>query len=312
MSKIAIVQAPPAVLNKAATIARAIDSLAAAAAGGAQLVVFPETYIPGYPAWIWRLRPGDDRRIYRELYPRLLANAVDLEAGDLAPLQAAAAKHGVTIVVGFQERDAQFGRTTLYNALAVIGADGALINRHRKLMPTNPERMVWGVGDASGLRVVETPVGRLGALICWENLMPLSRYALYGEGVQVYCAPTYDSGDVWIASMQHIAREGGCFVISAGCVLRASDIPADFPDKAQHYPDPDEWINPGDSVVVAPSGRVIAGPMRKETGILFADLDLDAVGVARGALDVVGHYARPDIFQLNVNRRAAAPVSFED
>ena len=312
MSKIAIVQEPPVVLDKAATLARAVGALGKTAAAGAKLVVFPETYIPGYPAWIWRLRPGEDGRVFRDTYKRLLANAVDLGAGDLAPLQDAAAQHAVTVVVGYHERDAEFGRTTLYNGLAVIGADGAILNRHRKLMPTNPERMLWGLGDASGLRVVETPVGRLGALICWENLMPLSRYALYGDGVQVYCAPTYDSGDVWIASMQHIAKEGGCWVLGAGSVLRGRDLPADFPERDRLYPDADEWINPGDSVVVAPGGRIVAGPMRRETGILYADIDLDAIGPARGGLDVVGHYARPDVFQLSVNRRKAPPVSFED
>ena len=299
-------------LDKAATLARALEALGKAAATGAKLVVFPETYIPGYPAWIWRLRPGEDGRVFRDTYKRLLANAVDLGAGDLAPLQEAAAKQAVTVVVGYHERDAEFGRTTLYNGLAVIGPDGAILNRHRKLMPTNPERMLWGLGDASGLRVVETPVGRLGALICWENLMPLSRYALYGDGVQVYCAPTYDSGDVWIASMRHIAKEGGCWVLGAGSVLRGRDLPADFPEHDRLYPDPDEWVNPGDSVVVAPGGRIVAGPMRREVGILYADIDLEAMGAARGGLDVVGHYARPDVFQLSVNRRKAPPVSFED
>jgi nitrilase len=312
MSKIAIVQEPPVVLDRAGTLARAVEALGKAAQAGAELVVFPETYIPGYPVWIWRLRPGEDGRVFRDTYKRLLANAIDLAAGDLAPLQEAAGKHKVTVVVGYHERDADFGRTTLYNGLAVIGPDGQILNRHRKLMPTNPERMVWGLGDASGLRVVETPVGRLGALICWENLMPLSRYALYGDGVQIYCAPTYDSGDVWIASLQHIAREGGCWVLGAGAALRGADLPTDFPERARLFPDGDEWINPGDSVVVAPGGRIVAGPMRRETGLLFADIDLAAIGPARGGLDVVGHYSRPDVFQLTINRRKAPPVRFED
>ena len=310
MPKIAIVQEPPAVLDRTATLARAAGALDRAADGGAELVVFPETYLPGYPAWIWRLRPGDDARPYRRIHQRLTDNAVRLARGDLEPLQAQAAKRGTTVVIGFHERDDDFGRTTLYNAVAVIGPDGQVLNHHRKLMPTNPERMVWGLGDARGLRVVETPVGRLGVLICWENLMPLSRYALYAQGVEIYCAPTYDSGEVWLASMRHIAKEGGCWVLNAGCVLAARDLPSDFPERERLYPDPDEWINPGDSAVVAPGGRIVEGPISRQSGLLFADIDLAQVAGARRTLDVAGHYARPDVFQLRVDRNAKPPAEF--
>lgn len=310
MPRIAIVQEPPAVLDKPATLVKGVDALERAADGGAELVVFPETYLPGYPAWIWRLRPGDDGRPYRQLHQRLTDNAVRLAGGDLELLQAAAAKRKTTVVVGFHERDEEFGRTTLYNAVAVIGPDGQILNHHRKLMPTNPERMVWGMGDARGLRVVDTPVGRLGVLICWENLMPLSRYALYAQGVEVYCAPTYDSGEVWLASMRHIAKEGGCWVLNAGCVLAARDLPADFPERERLYPDPDEWINPGDSAVVAPGGRIVEGPISRQSRLLFADIDLAQVAGARRTLDVVGHYARPDVFQLRVDRTLKPPAEF--
>ena len=312
MPKIAIVQEPPAVLDTAATLARAVAALGRAADAGAQLVVFPETYLPGYPAWIWRMRPGDDARTYREIHRRLTNNAVRPADGDLDPLMAAAAERRTTVVIGFHERDDEFGRSTLYNAVAVIGPDGQILNRHRKLMPTNPERMVWGLGDARGLRVVDTPVGRLGVLICWENLMPLSRYALYAQGVEIYCAPTYDSGEVWLASMRHIAKEGGCWVLSAGCVLAARDLPADFPERERLYPDPDEWINPGDSAVVAPGGRLVEGPLSRQSGLLFADIDLAQVAAARRTLDVAGHYARPDVFQLRVDRAARPPAEFAD
>lgn len=309
MPKIAIVQEPPAVLEKAATLARAVAALNRAADGGAELVLFPETYVPGYPAWIWRLRP-DQGSVWRDIHRRLVANAVRPSRGDLSPLQEAAATRKVTVVVGFHELDDAFGRTTLYNAVAVLGPDGTLLNRHRKLMPTMPERMVWGQGDASGLQVVETPVGRVGVLICWENLMPLSRYALYAQGVEIYCAPTYAAGEVWLASMRHIAMEGGCYVLNAGFALRGADAPPDLPERARLYPDPDEWINPGDSCVVAPGGRMLSGPLHRETGVLFADLDLAAVASARAQLDVVGHYARPDVFQLRVDRRARPPAEF--
>jgi nitrilase len=171
--------------------------------------------------------------------------------------------------------------------------------------------MAWGFGDASGLKVVDTPCGRVGALICWESYMPLARCALYAQGVEVYVAPTYDSGDRCIATMQHIAREGGCWVLGSGCAFQGRDIAATMPDKAKLlYPDADEWIHPGDSVVVAPGGKIVAGPLREACGILYADIDLARVGMAHRSLDVTGHYARPDLFQLHVNTAPARPVVF--
>ncbi|PLX87082.1 MAG: nitrilase, partial [Desulfuromonas sp.] len=194
----------------------------------------------------------------------------------------------------------------------LIGEDGTLLNRHRKLMPTNPERMVWGFGDASGLKVVETPVGRIGTLLCWENYMPLARYAIYSQGVEIYIAPTYDSGDGWIGTLQHIAREGRCWVVGCGNLMQGADVPADFPDKSRLYPDAEEWVNPGDSLVIAPGGEIVAGPLHKERGILYCEIDYEKVGIARRALDVVGHYSRPDIFQLHVNSQPQSPVEFSD
>ena len=193
----------------------------------------------------------------------------------------------------------------------VIGADGALLNRHRKLMPTNPERMVWGSGDASGLKAVDTPAGRIGTLICWESYMPLVRYALYAQGIDIYVTPTYDSGDRAVATMQHIAREAGCWVVSCGSAFQGRDLPEDFPGKAELYPKADEWVNSGDSVIVAPGGKVAAGPLHEQHGILYAELDLERVGMARRSLDVLGHYARPDLFQLHVDTRAKKPLHFE-
>ena len=312
MSKLAIVQKPPVFLDKQKTIEAAEITVNEAAANGAQLVVFTEAFIPGYPTWIWRLRPGGDWNLSEELHARLLKNAVVMESNDLAPLYAAAKKHNVTIVCGIEERDSKLSQATLYNTVIIIGADGSLLNKHRKLMPTNPERMVWGFGDASGLKVVDTPAGRVGTLLCWENYMPLARYALYAQGIELYIAPTYDSGDGWIGTLQHIAREGCCWVVGCGNLMRGSDIPEDFPEKESLYPDADEWVNPGDSIVIAPGGEIVAGPMREEAGILYCDIDLEKVSKARRALDVVGHYARPDIFTLHVNNKAQSPVVFED
>jgi nitrilase len=310
-SKVAVIQKPPVLLDRAATIAQALADIDEAAAQGASLMVFPEAYIPGYPTWIWRLRPGGDGALTGEIHARLRANAVDLARGDLQPLQDAAAKHGVTLVVGIDELDSEFSGTTLYNTVVVIGPDGKLLNRHRKLMPTNPERMVWGMGDASGLRVVDTPVGRLGSLICWESYMPLARYALYAQDIDIYVAPTWDTGESWLATMRHIAKEAGCWVIGTATALQGSDIPADFPERDTLYK-PDEWINDGDAVVVKPMGAIAAGPLHREKGILYAEIDVEAARRARRSIDVCGHYSRPDVFTFAVDRKPRDPVVFSD
>jgi nitrilase len=244
-----------------------------------------------------------------QLHRTLLDNAVSLDGEDLAPLYAAARKHAVTVICGINERDAQFSRGTLYNTVVTIGPDGSLLGRHRKVMPTNPERMVWGWGDASGLKPADTPCGRVGSLICWENYMPLARYALYAQGVEIYVAPTYDYGDRWVATLQHIAREGGCWVLGSGSALRAADLRDAAPGLAALYPDEAEWVNQGDSAIVAPGGKIVAGPLRGEFGMLYAELDMALVANARRTLDVAGHYARPDLFDLRVNAGAARPLT---
>ena len=310
MNKVAVVQKSPVVLNRDATVARAVELLNQAASQGVGLIVFTEAFIPGYPAWIWRLRPGSDWGTTEALHKRLLENAVDLESDQLDPLYQAARQHQVTVVCGVHERDHQASRATLYNTVVVIGPDGRLLNRHRKLMPTNPERMLWGAGDASGLRVVDTPVGRIGTLICWENYMPLSRYALYAQGIDIYIAPTYDSGDDWLSSMQHIAREAGCWVINSGNLLHASDMPDDLEELSRLYPDGDEWVNSGDSAIIAPGGELVAGPLHNEEGIVYGQIDIERAAMARRTLDIVGHYSRPDVFTLQVNTNANTPIIF--
>src|ERR1700692_4347941 len=297
--RVAIVQHPPVLLDRAATLDAAVAHLHAAAEAGAGLVVFPETFIPGYPAWIWRLRPGDDHDLTGAIHRRLIENSVDLAADGLKVVREAAAELPLVVVCGLQEREGDFGRSTLYNTVVTIGSDGAILNRHRKLVPTNPERMVWGQGDASGLRVTDTAIGRVGALICWENYMPLARSALYAEGVEVYVASTWDEGDTWIATLRHIAAEGRCWVIGSGCSLRGADIPATFPGREQLFPDGAEWINSGDSVVVAPGGDLVAGPLHEEHGLLFAEIDPGRVATSHRTLDVAGPYSRNEIFTLN-------------
>jgi nitrilase len=307
---VAIVQQPPVLLDREATLAAAVTHLHAAAEAGAQLVVFPETYVPGYPVWIWRLQPGADYDLTSEIHAKLVDNSVDLVADGLRPLRDAAAERNLVVVCGLNEREGEFSRSTLYNTLVTIDSDGTILNRHRKLVPTNPERMVWGQGDASGLRVTQTEAGRVGSLICWENYMPLARYTLYADVVEIYVASTWDEGDAWIATMRHIAAEGRCWVIGSGCSLRAADVPANFPGRHQLFPDPDEWLNPGDSVVVAPGGKIVAGPLHQEHGLLLADIEPARVAAAHRTLDVAGHYGRNDIFSLSVDRRKRTPVTY--
>jgi nitrilase len=310
--RVAVVQHPPVLLDRGATLARAIDLVGEAARAGATLITFPEAFVPGYPVWIWRLRPEADFELTSEIHRRLMAAAVDLTTDDLAPLTRAAKQHGVTVVVGIHERDGFFSRATLYNTVATIATDGTIVNRHRKLMPTNPERMVWGLGDATGLRAVDTPAGRVGALICWENYMPLARFALFADGTEIYCAPTWDGGDGWLTTMRHIAQEGRCWVLGNGTSLEARDVPADFPERASLFPDADEWLNDGDSVIVSPGGEVVAGPLHKEHGILYAECDPARAASSKRTLDVSGHYGRPDIFHLEVVRTPRVPVVFSE
>ena len=311
MMKLAIIQEPPVWLDLAATMERALGLIASAAAEGAQMVVFPEAWFPGYPTFVWRLAPGAGMSMTDELFARLQANSIDTARGGLAPLMEAAKEHGIVIVAGYQERDGAVSGSTLFNACAIIDADGRLLNNHRKLMPTNPERMVWGFGDGSGLRVVETAVGRVGALICWENYMPLARFALYAQNIDIYVAPTWDSGETWLATMQHIARESGAWVIGCATALEVADIPEDVPYYDKLFPDKGEWVNPGDAVVYRPFGGVHAGVMHREKGLLLAEIDPAKAAAARRKFDVAGHYARPDVLSLQVNRARQSPALFE-
>lgn len=310
MIKIAIVQEPPVYLNLPASMERAVGLVEKAASKGARLLVFPETWLPGYPTFCWRLKPGADMGMTDELFALTQANSIDLSRNGMAPLQEAAAEHEMVVVVGYQEVDGEVSGSTLFNSCAIIDADGRIVNNHRKLMPTNPERMIWGFGDGSGLNVVETAVGRIGTLICWENYMPLARAALYAQNIDIYVAPTWDSGDTWLATMQHVAREGGCWVIGCATSLEVSDIPEDIPHYDILFPNRDEWVNPGDAVVYKPFGGVAAGPMHREKGLLVAEIDAAASRASRRKFDASGHYARPDVFSLSVDRSRKRPVSF--
>ena len=222
----------------------------------------------------------------------------------------AARNAGADVVVGVDEREPH--GATIFNTTCYFGPDGALLARHRKLVPTGSERTVWGMGDGSTLPVVDTPFGRVSGLTCWENYMPLARFHLYAQGVDLWIAPTLAGGDGWIATMQHIAREGRCYVAGVNPCLHADQIPASFPDRDRVWRrgQPDgEWVEPGNSVIVDPNGTVLAGPARHEQTILWADLDPAEVRAARRYFDPVGHYHRPDVFQLTVDTRPRPAVT---
>jgi nitrilase len=300
----AVVQAAPVAFDVEATLDKAARLTAEAAAPGADLVVFPEAFVSCYPRGItFGATVGARTAEGRAWFRRYWESSVDVPGPATDRLGAIAREHGVHLVAGVIERDGG----TLYCTAVFVGPDGALLGKHRKLMPTAAERLVWGYGDGSTLPVIDTAAGRLGAVICWENYMPLLRMAMYAKGVQIWCAPTADARDTWIATMQHIACEGRCFVLSANQFATRADYPADYPlddDGA----DPDGVLCRGGSVIVSPLGEVLAGPAFGEEAILRADLDLDRIAEAKYDFDVVGHYARSDVFTLQVDERPRPPV----
>ena len=293
--KVACVQAEPVVLDKAATIDKLEGLVAEAAGQGAKLALFPETFIPVYPSsrWVRFLAGGGDGKT---TFGRLARESVEVPGPDTERLGAIARQHSIRLAVGVNER----AGGTLYNALLVFGPDGALDIHHRKLMPTNHERLVWGLGDGGGLEAVETEIGRVGGLICWENLMPLARFALYQSGVEIYLAPTAEDEETWQISIRHIARESRSFVLSCCVFQRASS----YPDDVQ-LADGDELVGRGGSAILAPDGSYLAGPLWDEEGILYAELDPKMLYEERQRFDAAGHYHRPDVLSLKVSAPGA-------
>ncbi|MDP4150169.1 MAG: carbon-nitrogen hydrolase family protein [Bacteroidota bacterium] len=299
---VSIAQITPAFLDREATIAKAIMAINEAASNGAKLILFPEAFIPGYPEWVWTNPPGR-KGLSNPLYEALLENSLSDGDASVEKLRLAAKKAKLFVVMGINERNAEASNASLYNTLLYIDDKGNLLGKHRKLVPTSGERLVWAPGDGSTLEAYNTEIGKLGGLICWENYMPLARYAMYAKGVQVYVAPTWDYGEVWISTLRHIAKEGGMFVLGACMPMKVSDIPDKYEFKRQ-YDASKEWINPGDSVIINPKGDIIAGPLHQTEGILYAELDMALIAHGKWSLDVAGHYARPDVFHFGVNRTA--------
>jgi nitrilase len=245
--------------------------------------------------------PAGQTHELRALYAELVDQAVTVPSSATHQLCRAARAHNVTVAIGINELNREASGASLYNALLWIGPDGSIIECHRKLVPTAGERLIHAQGDGSTFSVHDLPIGRAAGLICWESYMPLMRYAAYAWGVQVYVAPTWDSGEPWLSTMRHIAKEGRVYVIGCCMALREGDIPAHVPFDAGHKGG-DGWVNPGDSVIVIPDGRVVAGPLHQSQGILYGEIDPRQFVGPRWQLDVAGHYARPDVFRLTVNR----------
>jgi nitrilase len=303
MVRIAAAQATPRFLDRDATIEKACTLIAQAGDAGAKLVVFPESFVPGYPDWVW-IVPAGRGAVMSKLHGRLLANAVTVPGAATERIAAAARRAKTLVAIGVTERNDEASGATMYNTLLVFDENGQIVGRHRKLVPTGGERLVWAQGDASGLRVHETSIGRIGGLICWENYMPLARYALYAAGVQIYVAPTWDHGDGWLSTLRHIAREGRTFVVGCSIAIRRSDMG----EIADLY-DTREWVNPGGSAIIDPKGNVIAGPVNEREEILYAEIDLESARGAKWDLDTAGHYARPDIFELTIDREPHAMLT---
>jgi nitrilase len=298
---VAVVAATPVFLDRQATVDKACALVTEAAARGAELVLFAETFVPTYPVWVWDTPAWGDDQFVRRLYDQ----SVTVPSATTDRLGRTARAAGAYISIGVNELDGG----TLYNTQLLFAPDGSLVDRHRKLMPTGGERTVWGYGDGSTLNVVTTPFGVVGGLICWENYMPLARAAMYARGVEIYLAPTYDDGPIWVPTLQHIAKEGRCYVLSVSPVLRGSDVPADL--RGDLYGGDDDWLSRGLATVVAPGGDILAGPLAGEEGIVYAEIDRSEVARERQYFDPVGHYSRPDVFSLHVDTRPRPPVTFD-
>jgi nitrilase len=299
----AVVQSSPVVFEPKATLAKVRDLTADAAKQGARLVVFPEAFVSAYPKGLdFGARVGLRTSQGRDDFRKYFDSAIDVPGLATEQLSRTAKESGVHLVIGVIERDIG----TLYCTVLFFAPDGMFLGKHRKLMPTAMERLIWGFGDGSTLPVFDTPLGKLGAVICWENYMPLLRMAMYAKGIQLYCAPTADDRDTWMATMQHVALEGRCFVLTACQYLRRADCPVDY--SAVQGDDPNTVIMRGGSAIISPLGQVLAGPVFNQDAILTAEVDLGEIARGKYDFDVVGHYARPDVFRLHVNEKPAPPV----
>jgi nitrilase len=297
--KAAVVQAAPALFNRSASVDKACELMVEAGKNGAELVLFPEAFIPAYPRGLtFGTVVGNRTDAGRELWQIYWENSVDVPGPDTALLGKAAKAAGVFLAIGVIEKD-EISRGTLYCTLLYFSPDGRLLGKHRKLKPTAAERIIWGEGDGSTLTTLDTRLGVIGGLICWENYMPLARYAMYRKGIQIYLAPTADQHDTWQSTLQHIACEGRCFVLGCNQYVSKNMYPPDLPGIEELDSQP-EILSRGGSVIISPLGEILAGPLFDREGILYADINPAEVSRSKMDFDVVGHYARPDIFEIRV------------
>ncbi len=299
----AVVQTASVAFNPDATVDKVDAFTRQAADKGAKLVVFPEAFVGGYPKGLdFGARVGGRTEAGRDAFRVYYDGAIDVPGIHTKRMGEIAASHGVHLVIGVIERDGG----TLYCTVLFFGPDGALQGKHRKLMPTAAERLIWGFGDGSTLPAFDTPLGKVGAVICWENYMPMLRMTMYAKGVSLYCAPTADTRETWLPTMRHIALEGRCFVFSACQFARRSDYPADYPIDGD--PAPDTILMSGGSFIVNPLGQLLTERVFDRDAVLTAEIDMGEVARGKYDFDVVGHYARPDVFRLVVNDAAQPPM----
>lgn len=304
---IAAVQAASVFLDLDRSIEKACRLIQEAADHGASLVVFPEAFLPAYPLWVWFIPPGHTHPL-RELYAALHKNSVTIPGDAINRIAHAAARAHTCVAIGVNERNSESSDGSLFNTLVMIDAKGRILGRHRKLVPTAGERLVWAQGDGSDLEVYPLPFAKVGGLICWENYMPLARHALAAWGEQIHVAPTWDRGEPWTSSMRHIAKESRCFVVSSCQAFHKKDIPDEWSFKREYMTGIDGWINPGQSLIADPDGKLIAGPLAEEEGILYAEVHSAQLVGPRWQLDIAGHYSRPDIFELRIHKNTRPQV----
>jgi nitrilase len=306
--RVAVVQAAPIPFDREATVDKACELTLEAAAQGAQLILFPEAFIPAYPRGLsFGTAVGSRSPEGRRLWQRYWENAVEVPSPTTEKLADVARESGVYMAMGIIERGSRFSEGTLYCTLLYYGPNGEILGKHQKLKPTGAERLIWGEGDGSTLVVLETALGRVGGLICWENYMPLARMALYGKGVEIYLAPTADARETWQATLRHIACEGRCFVLGCNQFLQKAMYPEELRDIDELRAQPKVMCR-GGSAIISPLGEVIAGPLYDQEGTLYAELDPGEIVRGKMDFDVVGHYARPDVFELVVDEKRKLTV----
>ncbi len=308
--KVAVVQAASVLFDKQGCIHKIVEILEKTQTQCSQLVLFPEAFVPAYPrGFSFGMKIGNRSDDGRLLWKRYWDNAIEVPGPEITALSKAAKMTNQYLSVGVIERDSTFSKGTLFCTQLFFDCKGHLLGKHRKLKPTGSERLIWGEGDGSTLPVYNTPIGKVGGLICWENYMPLARMAMYGKGIQLYLAPTADSRQTWQATMRHIACEGRCFVLGCNQYVTKDMYPSHLETIDELSDQPEEMCS-GGSVIVSPFGDILAGPVFGKEDILYADLDFSMIIQAKLDFDVTGHYARPDIFQLTVNEKEQLPVNF--